>query len=245
MSINASFIEALCERLDKDKINKIEIDGKTFTNSSLVQVKPDAPKRPDTIMLSTLSSLADYIEDNVEGLKLDECMIHIEAPNLVRLASKFSDDEFKQRTIYVKAQAPVPVYAFGREQSQEQFILALNTMFEYTEDRDKVLSLVRNIVTEESITSTDDGLHQTCIVKTGAVKVNTVEIPSLIALRPFRYFLEVEQVTSKFQLRMRQGADKKPLIMLFEVDGGTWVLEAIKKVKAFLEDRLSDITILA
>ena len=243
--IDSTFIEALCDRLDKDEINTVEIDGKRFSTQSLQEIKPDAPLRPETINLSTLSSFAEYIEDNVEELTIEDCMVHIEDPNTVRLASRFSNDNFKQRTIYVKAHGFIAPFKFGQEYGQEAFVLALNTLFADTEDKIKLLSLVSNIVTEESITSSDDGLHQSCVVKTGTVKVNQVEIPRLVTLRPYRYFLEVEQVQSKFMLRMRQSPDKKALIVLHEIDGGFWKLEAMKLVKQYLEDKLTNVTILA
>lgn len=244
--IDSTFIETLCERLDTDKINKVvEIGGKHFTAQTLHQIKPDAPARPATLKVSTLQSLADYVEDNVEELELEKCMVHIEDPNKVVLLSAFSDDEFKQRTTYVAAEGPGCQFRFGVEYNQETFIMALNKHFAESQDRTTLLTLVSNIITEEAITSQDDGLHQTVVVRTGTVKVVQMEVPRLPTLIPHRYFLEVEQVKSQFLLRMRQGTDKKPILTLNEVDGGAWKLEATKKVKAYLEDKLSDITILA
>lgn len=243
--IDGSFIEKLSARLDKDKITTVEIEGKHFTGQVLHQVKREAPARPDPLKVSTLLSVVTYIEDNVEDLNMKECLVHIEDPNTVSLLSRFANDEWKQRTRYITAEGPGCSFKFGVEYGQEAFIMALNRHFADTPDRGKLITLVSNIITEEAITSTDDGMHQHVVVRTGTVKVGQMEVPRLPTLRPHRYFLEVEQVQSQFLLRMRQGNDKKPLIILHEVDGGLWKLEATKLVKAFLEDKLAEITILA
>lgn len=246
MNMDGSFIEALCERLDTDKIKKlVEVEGKQFSLQHLHQVKPEAPVRPATLKVTTLESLSKYIEDNVDEVQTDKCLLHIEDPNKVALLSAFSDDDWKQRTRYIEAEGPGCSFKFGVDYTQEAFIMALNRHFAETEDRPKLLTMVSNIVTEEAITSTDDGLHQTVVVKTGTVKVAQQEVPRYVTLRPHRYFLEVEQVQSQFLLRMKQGTDKRPIITLHEIDGGAWKLEATRKVCEYLDEKLEDITILA
>lgn len=101
-------------------------------------------------------------------------------------------------------------------------------------------------MTEESITSNDDGLSQTVVVKSGSVKVQQVTVPKLLSLKPYRTFLELEsQPESKFLLRLKQDASKRPLITLHEVDGGAWRLQAISLIENYLKAELDNIAILA
>jgi len=246
---DGSFIEAIVEHTKPDFM-KVEVDGKHYSDKHLFQIKPDAPIRPETLVLSRLDALTGYIGANVEGLILTECMLHIAGPNEVVLFSKFSNDEFKQRSIYVKVIGPGCPFKFGEYYNQENFILSLQTKFQETPDRNSILQLVSNIVTEESITSTDDGFSQAVVVKTGAVKVQQVQVPRLLSLRPHRTFLEIGQPESKFLIRLRQDSSNAtrpslPQITLLETDGGDWKLTAVKFIAEALEGKVSNIPILS
>ncbi len=62
----------------------------------------------------------------------------------------------------------------------------------------------------------------------------------------FEVQVEVEQPESKFVFRMRKGVDG-PEAALFEADGGAWKIEAMKRIKEYLEGQLqgTDVKIIA
>lgn len=64
-----------------------------------------------------------------------------------------------------------------------------------------------------------------------------VVVPNPVTLAPYRTFVEVKQPESKFVFRMRK-SEEGPQAALFEADGGAWKIEAMQRVKEFLEDKL-------
>lgn len=63
---------------------------------------------------------------------------------------------------------------------------------------------------------------------------------SLAISGSYRTFMEIEQPESEFVFRARK-ADSLPHFALFEADGGAWRIEAMKRIKAYLEENLKDI----
>lgn len=64
-------------------------------------------------------------------------------------------------------------------------------------------------------------------------------------LRPYRTFREVEQPASEFVFRLRSLNGEVPWCALFEADGGKWKLDAVLKIKAWLEAEELKIPIIA
>ena len=86
----------------------------------------------------------------------------------------------------------------------------------------------------------DNGVsQQTVTTAGGVVLVGTAPVPNPVTLAPYRTFREIEQPESLFVLRMRTGKDgEKPTAALFEADGGSWKLEAIKRIAAYLREQV-------
>ena len=99
--------------------------------------------------------------------------------------------------------------------------MALQTCFIPSDCRDVVMRVVNNMTEEQSMQVSDDGVT---IFKNPAY------------LRPMRTFTEVEQVESPFVVRFKEG--KRAAI--FEADGGQWQVEAVRRVGAYLRERLKD-----
>lgn len=70
-------------------------------------------------------------------------------------------------------------------------------------------------------------------------RVENVVIPPRVKLAPYRTFIEIEQPESEFVFRARK-ADDLPHFALFEADGGAWRIESMKRIKAYLENKLKD-----
>ncbi len=104
-------------------------------------------------------------------------------------------------------------------------------------DKAKILKIVGNIKDKAVRQYGDDGITQQVTAKTGLALVEDVPVPNPVMLAPFRTFMEVEQPESKFVFRMKRG-DDGPECALFEADGGAWKLEAMKRIKAYLQAEL-------
>ena len=57
-------------------------------------------------------------------------------------------------------------------------------------------------------------------------------------LLPYRTFREVDQPASLFLLRLSKSGGDKPRFALYEADGGSWQIEAVERIKSYLEDAL-------
>jgi hypothetical protein len=137
---------------------------------------------------------------------------------------------------------------WGAQVDAETFFIALQTGFVATPDREALLLLVASI-RENSVRETvDDGVAQEVKTGRGVALVGNTRIPNPVRLAPFRTFRDVEQPSSLFVLRAyaaAQGSDR-PRLALFEADGGTWKLDAIQEVAAYLREKLGElITVIA
>jgi hypothetical protein len=99
----------------------------------------------------------------------------------------------------------------------------------------KLIGIVGNLVTEESIRCEDDGITQRVSTKKG-VSGRLIEIPvqNPFMLTPYRTFYELEQPTSAFILRVKDGS-----AALYEGDGGLWVKAARERICAWLRKNCS------
>ena len=95
------------------------------------------------------------------------------------------------------------------------------------------------MVLEDSVTNKDDGFAQTITVKSGINHFIKQEIKNPVMLTPYRTFLEVEQPTSGYLLRVER-VGKQPYFYLYETDGGMWAFDAIANIKTWLEETLPD-----
>lgn len=106
-----------------------------------------------------------------------------------------------------------------------------------TSDVEYVLNLLSKISDDNSVESADNGLSQSVEVRKGiSLKANETIRP-IVALTPFRTFLEVEQPESDFLLRVREGGQ----IGLMGADGGMWKLTAKKSIKDYFAENLEEL----
>jgi hypothetical protein len=211
------------------------------TQSGLVDVrKVYAPER---LLLHTLTGFVDYAKRNVDGITLAECIAQVDDNSSVRLMSK-TLEPFCQRFIYAHTQAFGGNFSFGRWLENEDFIIALQTLFVDDLDRAKVLSLVGTLRDEDVKTGTDDGITQVVTARRGISLAAKVAVPNPVNLRPWRTFREVEQPASPFILRLKpDSGGGLPLAALFEADGGSWGLTAIATIAKYLREQLAPLGI--
>ena len=82
-------------------------------------------------------------------------------------------------------------------------------------------------------------------MKTGISSKAVKALPNPVTLRPYRTFTEVEQPASSFIFRCRQSGDDGVQFMLAEADGGAWRAEAMKNLKAFMEQAVPGLNVIA
>jgi hypothetical protein len=211
--------------------NMIEIHGRQYSDKKL---HPVLDPIPEPLNLSTLESLVDYArkESPVNPI------VHVVSPVKVRLISCLHGD-FEQRSVYAEARCTPPEFAFGRFHPHEDFMVALQALFDISPDLGTIMSVIGNIADENVATYEDDGVSQKVTVKSGITRKSEAKVPNPVCLAPYRTFSEVAQPVSPFILRMKQGSPL-PTVALFEADGGLWKLNAIDSIKDFLGGKLPE-----
>lgn len=220
--------------VDLGQVKTLEIDGQTYSTERLhhVTIPLASP-----LQVNTLTGLTEYILSKFDEEVHVGKLVHVLSHTKVSLMSQLYSDG--RREEYLVAEAFSPQFRFGAWYDLEGFNIGLQSCFVRNEDAEQILRVVGNIKDSAVKQFGDDGVSQQVTVKAGVAVVDDVVVPNPVILSPYRTFIEVEQPESKFIFRMRQG-NGAPECALFEADGGAWKLEAMARVKAFLEDKLVD-----
>lgn len=209
-------------------------DGTEYYDSRKFSLTELNPKRyPQTLELSTLTSLVDYLKTDLNQLKDQRLIVVVEKNDEVCVWSE--DDEFEHRTLLVDVKARIPELTFGRFLSSEQFNIMLQSNFIDGKDRGALLEFASALKIENGAEIEDNGVSQVATVKTGVASLAKGKVPNPVDLRPYRTFAEVEQPSSKFVFRI----DKNGQMALFEADGKRWVSDAVSRIADYLKKELS------
>jgi hypothetical protein len=203
------------------------IGNRTFSTQPIHVVKQPLPA---TLEVNSLSGLVGYLKSKFDSV--EKFLVHVESPTLVSVSSVLNEDSNRKEMI--SAKALLPSFSFDRFQDTEEFNIKLQSCFVKNEDRDIMLQVVGNIREEKVNTIGDDGVSQSVTAKVGVATVAQVQVPNPVLLAPYRTFVEVTQPESNFVFRMQNG----PKCALFEADGGAWKLEAMKRIKAYLDETM-------
>lgn len=240
--IDATFVQKIVDLVNAEALTK-EVDGKTYTTRELKLVRPPKDPLADALGIATLLGLADYVAANRDKLTLEDHVVQVVDPEQVRILSALRGLH-RQREVLLVASVPREEdFAFGRFHDTESMIIALQSRFTSTGDRDAVLALVANVKNEEVRSEVDSGVTQVVETRKGVALVASTAVPAIVSLAPFRTFSEVDQPASPFLLRCRTGdhtTGNRPSWAIFEADGGAWKLEAIKRVRDFLRAKLPE-----
>lgn len=213
---------------------RVEFGDKLYSDRALTLVDEE-PSRPHTFEVKTLGGLVRMVKAECKEADL---RIVVDGPRKVTVYSpyvKVPGREF-ERVVPYEAVADVPPVTVGAPMDQGKAIIELQTLHNPTPDRDYLLDLISRIDITEGVTSSDNGVTQEAVARTGVVLKEQVAIKPIVQLQPFRTFLEVEQPVSDFLLRV----DKQGRIALYEADGGAWKLEAKLRIAAWLTDALAE-----
>lgn len=238
------------ERLAREAAGQlVTIDDVTYSTTPLHDVRRPTPLC-EPVKLHTLSGMADFVRLHV-GTEGEVVAVHVVSHSLVRFMGAALEGAYRQREVYATVGHEDLFgggFRFGQFIDAEQFVVAMQTLFVDSDDREAVLAVMGNLREEEVRTTGDDGVTQTVTAKAGVVLSKDVRVPNPVSLRPYRTFREVLQPASSFVLRLQGGgkAGSTPSAALFEADGGAWKVEAIRNISVYLRSSLPDgVTVIA
>lgn len=235
--IDGTFVSELCSRMAQPEVHRVA--GREYLvharADGLVELldTPRPETLPDPLKLGSLAGMVEYIKTNVDELVRDTLLLVVDSPTQVRLVSKIVG-EFAQRAEYARCNTSREPFAFDRLLDHETFIIHAQARFIETEELNSLLRVI-GCIKEGAVRETaDDGVTQSVTAKAGITLVGKVSAPRYVTLRPYRTFIEVEQPESRFLLRLKSG-DEKPMVALFEADGGAWRALASQRIAEYLK----------
>jgi hypothetical protein len=215
----------------------VTVNSKPFSVQQLFPVKEVGPK---PLELNFIDSLITYLQKATDSLcKENALIIEIKSPTEIALHTEIVGD-FNERFTLVNCIALIDPSPWGRFIDPDNFIIMAQSRFVETEDLAKVRAIVGNVRSDEVLQFSDDGISQQVTAKSGIARVENVVLPPRVTLAPYRTFIEIEQPESEFIFRAKK-SDGLPLFALFEADGGAWRIEAMKRIKAYLENQLKEV----
>lgn len=215
----------------------VMVDGQSYSPVKMVPVYHDP--RPKPLRLRTLEGLVRYVEDNPDGMVSENAMIVIEGPRRVVLVTEVYGPS-NDRTVIAEVDADAcDPFPFDKFLGLEEFQVALRSRVIDTDERRRLAEYISRIDVEDATSIDDDGVSQRMTVKrgvSGAVK-GTEPAPSIVRLKPYRAFNEIEQPESEFIFRISSAAGVK--IGLFEADGGAWTAVARERISIWLSEAIN------
>lgn len=238
MDITAETIQKVLDisRPELHKVGDVHGVEAIFSTKDLYQVEAAAFAIPGTVKVSTLLGFADLINASLECKSFaNEFVIHVENEGLVSLKGKKSD-EYGRRLVLIEAK-PVSFrqFAFGQWMGQEEFAIAVASLFAETPDKDYVMKMASTLTKDAVMTSEDDGFSQRVTAKAGLRMKESTTLKPRVDLAPYRTFPELDQPVSPFVLRAKCDGESNPMLMLVEADGGRWKIDAIAKLRKAME----------
>lgn len=196
------------------------------------EIKPVISRAVSALEINTLTGLIGYIKASLERQQ-SNLFLQVFDEKTVYLKGLL--DSEGQRELLIEVNAIVPKFDYGYFHGSEELIIALQSKFTATNDRDLLLKVIGNVKEENVRTTGDNGISQAVTIKTGVASADDVLVPNPVELAPYRTFLEVEQPSSNFIFRMKDG----PKGAIFEADGGAWRNQAIFNVCEYLAEELA------
>jgi hypothetical protein len=228
-------IKEAMEYIEKLSAGKIrEIDGRQYSTKDLYPVRiPD----PNAIQCSSLSAIAEYLNEDIDGISGYDPVIHIQTENIVSLYSSLIPPWNRRFLFMTAVNTPKGKFIPERWYEPQELIPRLQSEFVETHELMQLIKFLSSISSGAVTESDDDGITQVVTVKKGIHKKDNAHVQPHWYLNPFRTFIEIDQPGSRYLLRTR-GAGDMPEIALFEADGGGWKREAMKLIKEYFTGQL-------
>lgn len=148
--------------------------------------------------------------------------------------------DYNAVTLYRSRVDIVSSFTAGRKYGHEAFMIALRSQFQPSQDRDYLLNILSSVSSQAVVKSEDNGLGQQVSVNKGICNVQMQPVKSIVKLRPYRTFQEVQQPESEFLVRLSAEEDGTIGIALHEADGGMWRMDARRVIAEYLRAGLAD-----
>lgn len=228
--------EAIDRLADHVNVNVEEYDGVHFHVGADGAKALVYPKRA-AVHVFGLDQLLNYAREALTEDTGAPALINVLSENRVQIIDAAED---KNRAVNVFAEVDFSkLYAsfpFGKELTQEQFIIELMTKFVDDEARTELLNLVSKVRAEKIRASDDDGFSQVVSTKAGAVLAQEQQIKNLWILKTFKTFPEIDQPEIPYVLRLYQRDSEMPKFALHDCDGGAWKVNVAKKIREYCHD---------
>jgi hypothetical protein len=243
MDLTKEAIEKIVELGHGDEL---DIDGHKYTTKPVFPVKMQLP---EPVTVQTLTGLCDLIGHHLNGIheEVGSEIVVVRGYGHVVVGNTLCD-EWGQRELHIEAKARLgeQPFPFSKFLEQEAFIIWVQSCFVQTSECQELLKLVSNLTGETITTSQDDGISQKTAVKTGVTLKEGVVVRPRWTLAPYRTFPEIDQPASEFVFRLRPaGEGQIPVCALFEADGGHWKMTTVLAIKAYLEERVHGLPVIA
>lgn len=209
-------------------------DGKQYvlTEDGAQPIQSEPIEKP--LMLTQLSSLVEWLTSD-SAPDNGNLLLNVVSPTRVRVYGTELNRQ-GQRPLFAEVNAITPRINFGDFVNQERMVITLQSCFEPSEDREIILKVVSNLRDEHVQQQTDNGVSQSVQINSGVANAENVIVPNPVTLTPYRTFQEIEQPSSKFIYRMREGGNSA----LFTADNSMWQVIAKQRIKKYLEAGLRD-----
>jgi hypothetical protein len=235
-------------RLDRVIITK-DIDGRLYSKDALHRIPYPHESFPEAVEFSTLRGLAEFALDLAQGLAGEELFFHVESQESAILCGRLQPSNFNKRFCYAAARLNHIPFKFSTISlphwlDLEMFVISLQSLFEETENREKIISMLGNLASENVTNQKDDGFQQKIQVKLGISQKSEVKLENPVVLKPYRTFRELDQPEGRYILRLDNKQQGGIHCALFEADGDLWKNEAMLSIKYFLKGQ-TDIAAIA
>lgn len=221
-----------------------KIETPEGTRYSQVLYREPEPSYVNALSGHTLDGMIDFIQNyQLHHTNSDLDCIHIVSPTRVNLYGGIRGFE-RKRDCYYQSVFPlngVKLFDEDGEYSKATLIKKLKFQFHATQKRDQLLEFLSFVLVSETIENVDSGICEEVTVKNG-VQLGRQAAPKSIELSPYRTFIEIGELNSDFSLRVRRSSSDL-YFTLNNADGGEWQLEAMEKIKTYLQARLYEIGI--
>jgi hypothetical protein len=204
------------ERLVKDTCNTLYAEGKTFVPDGFSEVKQILPEE---LPVKDLASIVD--------LRTNEIAVVTEGS--VELVFR---NERGSLSTTASCHAKIKPFPFGEFMDVTQMRVSLMTMFEDTPDRGRMMVYLSKMTSKSEVNWSDDGISTAVSVVEGVSgqTVDNVQLSSILELRPYRTFFDVEQPLSRFLFRLEKNGEKIKAA-LFDVNPDFWKFEARTNIR--------------
>lgn len=219
-----------------EKIEQLCAIEEFFYEDRTLTSKPLHPVHAPTavpLKIHTLSGLSDFhLIDPANGAML----VQVVDEGEVRLISNLILPERQRETLLISECFEVQ-HRFGQYLPVEDFIVYLQSAFVQDETTAAILRIVGNLTQGVEADFSDGGITQRVTARAGVARVQNVDLPNPVTLRPYRTFQDIEQPEGLFVLRIQAGKDEGPKCKLVEADGGAWKNKAIWLIRDYLAEK--------